>query len=485
MKEELQSLRDHDTWDIVPLSELKGRKPIGCKWVFKLKLNSDGSVERYKARLVAKGFTQMEGLDFFETFAPTLSYAAFRILVCDAAVNDLEIEALDVKTAFLNGVMDAVVFMKLPPGVDPTLERGGVHGPACCRLKKALYGTKQASHLWHASIDGTLVQLGFRACISEPCVYVKRTRSGERIKIGLFVDDLIPTFKEKDRAEWNEIKSALCSTYDMKDLGPAEWVLAMKITRDRSRRSIELTQESYIEKLLQQFGMDQSKPQETPELQAKLSRADEATLEQRAEMQQRPYMELVGSLLYASISTRPDIAHAVAMLCRAMQNPGPAHWIAAKKVLRFLAGTPNKGIRFSASDALPSQPSNNTCSIEVYCDADWAGDVDDRRSTSGCVILLNGCAVIWLSKKQATVALSTAEAEYMAMSAALKEVKWLVQLLEEMGCTVEKPVPIYSDNQAAISISSASAVPQSRTKHIDLRHHYVRESVRNGDIAIR
>ena len=509
MQEELQSLREHDTWDVVPLSAAAaaGRKPIGCKWVFKLKLHSDGSVERFKARLVAKGFTQLEGLDFFETFAPTLGYAAFRVLICDAAVNDLEVDQLDVKTAFLNGVMDATVFMKLPPGIDAAAVGGGGgevgRGPACCRLKKALYGTKQASHLWHASIDSTLVRLGFRPCISEPCVYVKETRTGRRIKVGLFVDDLIPTYHTDDREEWNESKAALCATYEMKDLGEAVWVLAMKLTRDRAARSITLTQESYVEKMQHQFGLDDAKTYDTPEEQTKLSRADEATTEQQAEMQQRPYMELVGSLLYASISTRPDIAHAVAMLCRAMQNPGPAHWIAAKRVLRYLVGTKTKGLRFSpkgpeehsnsekstqhAPMHAPSKPQANLplAVVEAFCDADWAGDVDDRRSTSGCIVLLHGCAVLWLSKKQATVALSTAEAEYMAMSHLLKEVKWLIQLLQEMGVSVARPVPIFSDNQAAISISSASAVPASRTKHIDLRHHHVRECVRDGSIAIQ
>lgn len=534
MKEELQSLRDHDTWNIVPMSEAEQahRRPIGCKWVYKLKLNSDGTVDRYKARLVAKGFTQREGFDFFETFAPVMMYKSLRVLLCLAAVEDLEVEQLDVKTAFLNGVMDAEVYMKLPPGVDPKLERGGVDGPACCKLNKGLYGTKQGSHLWYESINGTLIRLDFRPCVSDPCVYVKQTRTGHTMRVGLFVDDLIPTFEEVDRAEWNEVKSALCAAYEMKDIGVAEWVLGMKITRDRPNRSIELTQASYIEKMLHQFGLEEAQPRDTPEEQIKLSKSDEASsMEQRAEMQQRPYMELVGSLLYASISTRPDIAHAVAMLCRSMQNPGPAHWRAAKHVLRYLKSTPTKGLLLSpkgrkthqqhslsqplsdmdaSSSPGPATPlaaleissgPNETAVrtsyptvarevpvpavIETYCDADWAGDVDDRRSTSGCIVLLHGCAISWLSKKQATVALSTAEAEYMAMSVALQETKWLMQLLEELGVNVARPVSMFSDNQAAISISSASAVPHVRTKHIDLRHHYVRESVRSGEIQIR
>ena len=542
MKEELESLRAHDTWDIVSESEAEAahRRPIGCKWVYKLKLKSDGTVDRFKARLVAKGFTQREGFDFHETFAPVMMYKSLRVLLCLAAVEDLEVDQLDVNNAFLNGVMDCVNFMQMPPGLDPKLERGGadVAGPACLRLKKGLYGTKQGSNLWHTSIDTTLTRLGFRACVSDPCVYVKTSRSGRAMRAGLFVDDIIPTYSTVDLDEWNEVKAALKATYEMKDLGAAEWVLGMKLTRNRALRSIELTQASYIAKLLQQFGLEDAKPRETPEELTKLSRADEAHTEQdRQEMQQRPYMELVGSLLYASISTRPDIAHAVAMLCRSMQNPGPAHWRAAKQVLRYLKATPTQGLLFSPKgqqtqqqhgpseprgdmhlDASPgpAQPlagSENSAGVdsgavdahhaetsqraviravlrpsapvEVFCDADWAGDVDDRRSTTGCILLLHGCAISWQSKKQATVALSTAEAEYMAMSVALQETKWLTQMLAELGVDAVRPVPIFSDNQAAISISSASAVPHARTKHIDLRHHYVREAVRCGDIQIR
>ena len=272
----------------------------------------------------------------------------------------------------------------------------------------------------------------------------------------------------------------------------------MRVTRDRPNRCITLTQESYIEKMLQQFGMEDAKTMDTPEELTKLTRADEASTEkQRREMQQRPYMELVGSLLYASISTRPDIAHAVAMLCRSMSNPGPAHWLAAKRVLRHLKATKTKGIRFApkgheseqqqetSENALSALTHLSSVPVEAYCDADWAGDVDDRRSTTGVILLLHGSAIAWVSKKQATVALSTAEAEYMAMSVALQEVKWLLQLLEELGVVVAMPVPMFSDNQAAISLSSASAVPHARTKHIDLRHHFVRESVRAGQLAIR
>lgn len=190
------------------------------------------------------------------------------------------------------------------------------------------------------------------------------------------------------------------------------------------------------------------------------------------------------------------------MLCRFMQNPGPAHWIAAKKVLRYLHGTRSLGLHLSDRSHLhrgQQQKSENSTAlakdsqqslssapthVSVYCDADWAGDVDDRKSTTGCVVLLFGSPIFWMSKKQATVALSTAEAEYMAISAALQEVKWLAQLLGELSCSVQTPIPVFSDNQAAISISSASAVPHSRTKHIDLRHHYVRESVRDGLLQV-
>lgn len=496
-KKELNSLLSKRAWRYVPALQCTaaGRRPIGSKWIFKVKLHADGTVERYKARLVAQGFTQREGIDYFDVFAPTLRYKTLRVLLQLAAVWNYELKQMDVDTAFLNGEMKEEVYMKLPPGLetisDAVPERGG---EMVCLLQKALYGTKQASHVWNETINAVLVrECGFRACTADPCLYVLISRTGNPILLGLFVDDLIIGYTKADEQQWIELKSKLLARFTMKDLDDAVWVLGMKIERDRSARTLLLTQSSYIEKLLHSFNMSDSAPQETPEdASVRLSKADEASSEEESKMMERvPYMELVGSLLYASTSVRIDIAHVVGVLARYMQKPGVKHWKTAKRCLRYLKGTKDMGIQYGARGARDSSASSNSssaydarCPLTMFVDADWAGDVDDRRSTTGCVIMLYGAPVIWLSKKQATVALSTAEAEYMAMSAGVQELKFALQLLNEIGLTPILPVPVYSDNQAAISISSTAGVPHSRTKHIDLRHHYVRELVSSGELRV-
>ena len=336
MKAELRSLRSKHVWDVVSGREARrgGHRPIGCKWVFKTKLNSDGSVARYKARLVAKGFTQREGIDFNETFAPVMKYKSLRILLAIAALMNWEIKQMDVETAFLNGKLKEEVYMKMPPGLDLLAEAaaaeeessssssssGAAHiergGDEVCRLKKAIYGTKQASNVWHESIHTTLTSIGFQSCISDPCVYIKFSRTGNPILIGLFVDPSIPIHATDDTEEWNALKSQLCERYDMKDLGDAEFVLGMKITRNRQLRTLTLTQEVYAEKVVHQFGMGDCKPADTPEeFGAHLSSADCAVNEEEKKMMaDAPYMELVGSLLYATISVRPDLSHVVGVL---------------------------------------------------------------------------------------------------------------------------------------------------------------------------
>ena len=320
---------------------------------------------------------------------------------------------------------------------------------------------------------------------------------------------MIITHSDADEAEWIEAKTILMERFSMKDLGDAVWVLGMKIERDRAARTLLLSQQSYIDKMLHQFGLVDAAPQETPEdSSVRLSKSDEAVSEEESKLMERiPYMELVGSLLYASTSVRLDISHVVGVLSRYMQRPGIKHWKTAKRCLRYLKGTKDMGIVYglrhaeskgskqeerpltSKSDSSSLHASANVFSsasvpLTMYVDADWAGDIDDRRSTTGCVIMLFGAPVIWLSKKQNTVALSTAEAEYMALSLGLQELKFLMQLLVQIGLIPKLPIPVYSDNQAAISISSNPAVSHSRTKHIDLRHHYVRECVSSGEIRV-
>jgi hypothetical protein len=527
MLEEKHSLMGHGVWEVVPLSEAhrRGRRPIRCKWIYKLKLNKEGEVSRFKARLVACGYSQVKGIDFHTTFAPTLLYKSFRVVLTLAAQLDWEVDQMDVETAFLYGTIEEEVYMELPPGLQlqgsgseaaatantegsasATSGGGGgvsTAGRSCMRLKKALYGTKQASNVWWSSLDRTLRGLGFRPCEADRCVYTRVTpTTGDTIILGVFVDDVLIFYSRRDAAQWSGLKAKLRQRYRMKDLGAAEWVLGMQLIRDRKQRTIGLSIARYVDKMCNEFRLTDANPMPTPEApgQQLHKKHDAQSEEERQRMAGVPYRELVGSLLYAQVAARPDIAHAVAMLTRHMQDPGEACWTAAKRCLRFLKGTKDRQLIFGGT--LSQSSSNNTSQsqskssevsqlgsserkgvpiahpsrlselkplITVWCDADWAGDQDDRRSTSGAILQLFGSSVSWHSKKQSTVALSSAEAEYVSLSAAVTgtEAMWLSQLLTDIGCPAQLPMQVRCDNQAAIRIAAADgSVSHSRVKHI-------------------
>jgi ribonuclease HI len=278
--------------------------------------------------------------------------------------------------------------------------------------------------------------------------------------------------------EWLEYKAKFNNKYKMKDLGDAEWILGMRVKRDRKERTLHLDQEVYINKLLTKFDMSKCNPIGTPAdpSQRLTQKQSPTTKEEQEQMERIPYRQLIGGLLYAAISTRPDIAYAVNNLSSFLQNPGPAHWIAAKRVLRYLKGTTALGLTYNGKN-------QNDIHVNAFSDSDYGGDTDTRRSTTGFVIRINNSTISWTSKRQPTVALSSAEAEYMAISEAVQEVKWITQLLEELNYKQREsgPITLYSDNQAAIAISE-NDVNHTRTKHIDIRHHFVRESIKNKQI---
>ena len=468
--DEMQSLHENKTWTLVDLPP--GRKAIGSKWVFKIKRNADGSVERYKARLVAKGYDQKEGIDYNETFAPVVNGKSIRVVFTLAAMNDCEIDHLDVKTAFLNADIKEEVYMEQPEGYK---EKGKQH--MVCRLNKTIYGVKQAPNEWNNEINGSIVSLGFSRCVSDTCVYVRRSKTGKSMIILLFVDDLVPVYAGDDKMEWTAVKQQLMNRYKMTDKGPIRMLLGMKVERDRMKKTITLTQEAYVNKMLKVFGMEQCKPIATPMDKNKLTKQDcPQTQEEQNEMRDIPYKELVGSLLYASVTTRPDIAYAVNQVSRFMSNPGMKHWQACKRILRYLKGATKTGLVLNGADR--SQPL-----LSAYSDADWAGDVDDRKSTTGTVMMMNGSVVSWMSKKQTTVALSTAEAEYMALGATIQEIRWIRNLLGELGVSAKEPTTVWCDNQAAIAISK-NDVNHNRTKHIDIKHHFVRDAVKTEQVKI-
>ncbi len=473
MDEEMKSLIENNTWELIDKPKRKNINIVGNKWILKKKLNSDGSVERYKARLVAKGYTQKYGIDYHETFAPVVKYKSIRIVFAIATIMKYAIEHVDFKTAFLNPIIKELVLMEQPKGYDDGNKN------KVCKLNKTIYGTKQAPHEWNNELNSFLTSIGYNRCRSDTCMYVKKSKSNNIIIITLFVDDLLSIFDEQDRIEWNEDKNKIMNKYKVKDLGNIEWILGMKIDRDIKNKTMKITQELYNNKLMKQFNMDKMKPTNTPTNNYKLSSQDSPDINEESNIvDKKIYESMVGSLLYSSISTRPDISYAVSVISRYMKNPGQKHEEAAIKILRYLKGTVNTGLEYNCKDQL----NNKELIIDAYCDADWSGDLDDRKSTTGYVIKLNGCSISWASKKQATVSLSSAEAEYMAISTTIQELKWIKQLIKEIT-GIEPKVNLWCDNQAAILISS-NDVYHNRTKHIDIRHHFIRDAIQNKELEI-
>ena len=456
MDEEMASLLSNNTW--VLETPPPGIKPIPVKWVFKIKRDGDGNIERYKARLVAKGFKQQEGIDYDEVFAPVSKYSTLRSLLARAASDNMELALLDIKTAFLNGELEETIYISQPEGYvqDPNL---------ACHLIKSLYGLKQAPRAWHQRLHKELESYGYKTSEADPGLYYYRGKTAD-IYLLIYVDDIL--IASTDINLINSTKGRLMTTFDARDLGDASTYLGMTITRDRGSGTIKLNQPRMTTDLITKFGMDDSKNRSIPLSPSIKFSKDEG---EPLDTSKYPYSELVGSLMYLSVCTRPDIAYATGSLARYMSCPTTVHWQAAKGVLRYLAGTPDYGITFGNSGDLQ---------LTGYCDADYAGDIDTRRSTTGYVFTLNGGAISWQSKRQPTVAASTTEAEYMAAAAAVKEGLWLRKLLSDLGLTYTS-VNILADNQSAIKILR-NPISSLRSKHIDVIHHFARERVMRKEV---
>ena len=382
MRDEMDSMSNNQVWELIDLPD--GFKPIGCKWVFKTKKDSKGNVERFKARLVAKGYTQREGIDFTETFSPVSTKDSFRIIMALVAHFDLELHQMDVKTAFLNGDLSEEVYMQQPEGF---IERGKEH--MVCRLKRSIYGLKQASRQWYMKFDKVIRSFGFEENKFDQCIYMKVSGS-KFIFLVLYVDDILLASSDVDLL--NHTKSFLSINFDMKDLGEASFVLGIEICRDRSRNVLGLSQKSYIERVLKRFNMETCKGGEVPVVKGdKLSKEQcpKSDFEKEA-MKNIPYASAIGSLMYAQVCTRPDIAFAVNVLGRYLSNPGHDHWVAAKKVMRYLQRTKDFMLIYRKVDDLK---------VVGYSNADFGGCLDDRKSTSGYIFMMAGGAISWKSTK--------------------------------------------------------------------------------------
>jgi hypothetical protein len=462
MEKEMKSLKDNEVWELVELPE--GRKAVGSKWVYKVKTDADGSIERYKARLVAQGFSQKYGTDYDETFCPVVRLESFRTIVALAVQNGLILHQLevDVTTAFLNGELEEVVYMRQPQGF---IAEGQEH--LVCKLKKCIYGLKQSPRCWNTALHNQLTTMEFVQADSDPCVY--RDSGGETFFIGVYVDDIILAGESEKRMK--EVKDTLTKKFDIKDMGELHYFLGMKIQLDKTG-DVWIGQPAYAESLLRKFGMSEAKPVSTPvDTSMKFIQAaeDEQCIDQQV------YQSAIGSLLYLSVATRPDITFAVSNMARFSSKPTTQHRTGVKRIMRYLQGTINHGILYT-------KLGSRECI--GFSDADWAGDLDNRRSTSGYLFQISGGPVSWRSKKQSSVALSTAEAEYVALASSAQEAIWMRQLTTELGSAPTDATTIFEDNQSAISMASN---PQfhGRAKHISIKYHFIRESVSDGMVKLR
>uniref|UniRef100_A0AAV1TIP8 Polyprotein n=1 Tax=Peronospora matthiolae TaxID=2874970 RepID=A0AAV1TIP8_9STRA len=461
MKSEMKSLEEHSTWKLMDMPP--GKKAVGCKWVFKIKRDPSGEIIKFKARLVAKGFTQRPGIDYNETFAPVARKESINTVLAIAAAEDLEAENVDVDTAFLYGEVEEEIYMDQPDGFE---DEGSPNKK--CLLQKALYGTKQAARQWNNKLSQHLADQGFKSSAADPCVFVRVTREEYSI-IVIYLDDLMIFCKTKEHIA--SIKNSLMEDFSIKDLGDLKYCLGIEIHRKREDGTIKMNQKAYIKRLSEKFGVENCKDMHTPaDSNSKLIKMGQ----EEAFVPKYPYRELVGALMYIATCTRPDIAHAVGEVAKFCERYDKSHWTAAKRILKYLKTTQDLSIVFSGI---------NKGELIGFADANWAGDLDTRRSTTGYVFFLNGSVISWNSKRQPTVATSSTEAEYMSLYSATQEAIWLRGLLKDLNYCAKNATTIFQDNQGCIALAK-NPVYHSRTKHIDIKFHFLREKVASAVIAL-
>ncbi|KAJ9544557.1 hypothetical protein OSB04_024264 [Centaurea solstitialis] len=424
MKAEMQSMYDNQVWELTDLPQ--HCRAVGRKWVFKKKTDMDGNVHTFKARLVAKGFTQTHGIDYDETFSPVAMLKSIRILMAISTYFNYEIWQMDVKTAFLNGKLTEDVYMEQPEGFEDPKNPNKV-----CKLLKSIYGLKQASRSWNLYFDERIKEFGFAKSEFEPCVYTKFSGSIVTF-LFLYVDNIL--LIGNDVPTLQSVKSWLSKCFQMKDLGEAAYILGIKIYTNRSKRLIGLSQSTYIDKILKKFRIDESKKGFIPmqhgivlsKTQCPVSSPDQD------KMKSVPYASAIGSIMYAMLCTRPDVAYSVSVTSRYQQNPGEPHWVAVKNILKYLRITKDMFLVFGGSE--------DEISITGYSDAN-----------------------------------STTEAEYIAASDAAKEAVWLRNFLSDLrvvASVVSRPIDIFCDNSGAVA-QAKEPREHHKSRHVLRKYHLI------------
>jgi hypothetical protein len=432
----------------------KGVNIVSCKWVFKYKWDFNGNILVRKARLVARGFTQKFGIDYLLTFSPTLKHDSLRIIIAIAVQKNFKIFQLDINAAYLNADLSEDIYMRPPQGHP-------LYNKVYFKLNKALYGLKQAGREWNEKLDSTLLEMKFRRLNSEPCIYVKENKLKEIICIlTVYVDDILLIGKENVIIN---IKEQIKMNYNIKYIGEVDFVIGIKFERQSDGYIIH--QRGYLRELLNKFRLTNCapvrnmKPLENKELRNK-------------KFNETFYRSAIGNLLYLAICTRPDILFSVNQAARKSKNPTMEDWINIEKIFKYLKGTENYGIKFSKNS-----------SLKIFVDADYAGDIDTRKSTSGFLMMMGDAPTSWYSKLQHCVATSTAESEYYSVSECAKHSLWYMNLLNELNINLNYVI-INVDNKATIYNCQNHSI-NAKSKHIDIKYHHIRDLVKKDKIRLK
>ena len=457
MQEELNQFQRNDVWDLVPKPQHKNI--IGTKWVFRNKLNEQGEVTRNKARLVAQGYSQQEGIDYTETFAPVARLEAIRLLLSYAVNHGIILYQMDVKSAFLNGVIEEEVYVKQPPGFEDIKYPDHVF-----KLKKSLYGLKQAPRAWYDRLSNFLIKNDFKRGQVDTTLF-RRTLGKDILVVQIYVDDII--FGSTNASLCKEFSELMQDEFEMSMMGELKFFLGIQI--NQCKDGVYVHQSKYTKELLKKFKLEDCKVMNTPmHPTCNLSKEDEG-----AKVDQKLYRGMIGSLLYLTAS-RPDILFSVCLCARFQSDPRESHMTAVKRIFRYLKGTTNLGLLYRKS---------LDYKLIGFCDADYAGDRIERKSTSGNCQFLGDNLISWASKRQTTIAMSTAEAEYISAASCCTQLLWMKHQLEDYQITANS-IPIYCDNTAAICLSK-NPILHSRAKHIEIKHHFIRDYVQKGILDIQ
>jgi hypothetical protein len=452
MKSEMDSIKKHEVWDLVKLPPKA--KPIACRWVYKVKTDENGALNKFRARLVVKGFAQREGIDYKELFSPTARFDTIRTMLSIAAEEKYSVIQFDISSAYLNAELNETVYVEQAPGFDDGSGR-------VCLLKKALYGLRQSPRAFHLKFKSILLKLNLIQSKCDQCVFYRH--QPERVILCIYVDDAILMSNSKLAIDQTlaGISKELEITHQ-----PLKYFLGIQIKVD-PQRGIYMYQQKYIHQLLERFGMSDTKGVTTPIQGHVIPHESESK-----NSSEYPYRELIGSLMYAAICTRYDIAFAVGYLSRFLGNYTKSHWTAALRVLKYLKTTDSLGLHFGG-------PNNK--GFQAFSDSDFAGDPETRRSTSGEIIKRAGGAIIWSSSRQGHATLSSCEAELVAACSATKSLLWVKRFLEELGYDI-KPI-LKIDNLSTIALIRNSQF-HKRTKHISVKFQFTKENVEEGNLDI-